>query len=249
MHDDKLTGRDSYATALGDGARTFKLDQRAKRVFDIVAATMGLILFAPILLVTSIAIKLDSRGPIFIRETLYGCNNRAIQVLKFRLVTACAEAIRINPRATRVGRILRRAGIDELPQLFNVLRGEMSIVGPRPHAGRRDLFEHQSTLLLIGVKPGLTGWAQVIGREECETTEQRVNHDLHYVQNWSLFLDIKIVLMTLVSKKLYATTNFENQRQDNGVPIGRLESTAPNSVFACVCTVGTEITAESQAIS
>jgi lipopolysaccharide/colanic/teichoic acid biosynthesis glycosyltransferase len=99
---------------------------------------MGLILFAPILLIASIAIKLDSRGPIFIRKTLYRYDNRAIKVLKFRVVTTCVEGDRINPRVTQVGQILSETGIDELPQLFNVLRGEMSIVGPRPYASRQD---------------------------------------------------------------------------------------------------------------
>jgi lipopolysaccharide/colanic/teichoic acid biosynthesis glycosyltransferase len=122
---DKSIARVSRATVV----LAFGLNERVKRLFDIVAATMGLILFSPILLVTSIAIKLVSQGPIFIRETLYGYNNRAIQVLKFRVVTACAEGNRIDPRVIQVAQILSQTGIDELPQLFDVLRGEMSIVG------------------------------------------------------------------------------------------------------------------------
>jgi lipopolysaccharide/colanic/teichoic acid biosynthesis glycosyltransferase len=153
LYDDELTGRNNRAATLRDVIHTLGLDRRAKRVFDVVAATMGLIFFSPILLVTSIAIKLDSRGPIFIRENLYGYDNQTIQVLKFRLVHACAASNRSKPRLTRVGRIIHRTGVDELPQLFNVLRGEMSIVGPLRH-GRRELSNNDE------FKPGMTSWAQ-----------------------------------------------------------------------------------------
>jgi len=128
LRGDKSTGRESDTAA--PGVPAFALDQRIKRIFGVVAAAMGLILFAPILLITSIAIKLDSRGPIFVRETQFGCENRAIQVFRFRLVDACGEGnCNKPPRLTRVGRIISQSGIEELPQLFNVLRGEMSIVG------------------------------------------------------------------------------------------------------------------------
>jgi putative colanic acid biosysnthesis UDP-glucose lipid carrier transferase len=109
----------------------FGLGERVKRLIDIEAAIIGLILFSPILLITSIAIKLDSQGPIFIREVRYACNNREIQVLKFRVVTTCMEGNRIKARVTQLGQIVSQSGIDELPQFFNVLRGEMSIVGRR----------------------------------------------------------------------------------------------------------------------
>ena len=100
---------------------------------------------------------------------------------------------------TPVGRILRRTGIDELPQLLNVLRGEMSIVGPRPYTSRQDLFENR-LMPLLNVKPGMTGWSQITeSREGLRTTEQRIIDDLHYVENWSLLLDIKIILMTAFS--------------------------------------------------
>jgi lipopolysaccharide/colanic/teichoic acid biosynthesis glycosyltransferase len=112
------------------------------------AATMGLILFSPLLLITSIAIKLDAPGPILVRETLYGYKNRPIQILGFRLVAAYAENDRTSSRLTRVGRILSQTGIDELPRLFNVLRGDMSIVGPPPNPHR--------DALLNRVKPGMT---------------------------------------------------------------------------------------------
>jgi lipopolysaccharide/colanic/teichoic acid biosynthesis glycosyltransferase len=125
LQGNKSVGRIAEATVQGEAVPVIGLDQEAKRVVDIILATMGLILFAPILLLVSVAISLDSGGPIFVREVLPGCNNRAFQALKFRV--ACAN--RIDPRITRVGQILNLTGIDELPQLINVLRGEMSIVG------------------------------------------------------------------------------------------------------------------------
>jgi polysaccharide biosynthesis protein PslA len=200
LQDDGSIGGNSRLSVLGNVAPALKPGGRIKRVFDIVVATVGLILLSPLMLVVSAAIKLDSRGPIFVRKTLYGYKNRTIQVLTFRSVRACAEANQTNSDETRVGRVLRRSGIEELPRLFNVLRGEMSIVGPRPYTGR-DLFEHGLVSLLVGVKPGLTSLALINEPTGgCRTTEQRISDDLHYVKNWSLFLDIKIVLMTLVSR-------------------------------------------------
>ena len=129
-HGDNSVGRASPA-ALQDSAPSFELGQGIKRAFDIVTAATSLILLSPILLIASVAIKLNSRGPIFIRGTLYGSDNRAIQVLKFRLMTVPAAGDRFSPSLTRVGQILGQTGIDELPQLFNVLRGEISIIGRR----------------------------------------------------------------------------------------------------------------------
>ena len=126
----KSTGRESDAAALGDVVAAFGPARRIKRTIDVVLAAMGLILFSPILLITSIAIKLDSRGPIFIREPQFGCENRAIQVFKFRSVVDCGEGDHNKPlRLSRVGQIIRQTGIDELPLFFNVLRGEMPIIG------------------------------------------------------------------------------------------------------------------------
>ena len=154
--DGKSSGRGNSALALGGDAPAFRLYQPAKRLFDIAAATMGLILFLPLLLITSIAIKLDSRGPILVRETLYGYKNRPIQVLGFRLVAAYAENDRTSPRLTRVGQILSQTGIDELPRLFNVLRGDMSIVGPPPRPHRNALLNR--------VKPGIVRLATKLDR-------------------------------------------------------------------------------------
>jgi lipopolysaccharide/colanic/teichoic acid biosynthesis glycosyltransferase len=129
LESDKSVARVAQATIQDEVVPVIGLDQWTKRVVDIVVATMGLILFAPILLLASLAISLDSGGPIFIRNALPGFNNQAIRVLKFRVAFAAGN--RINPRMTQVGQILSLTGIDELPQLINVLRGEMSIVGRR----------------------------------------------------------------------------------------------------------------------
>jgi lipopolysaccharide/colanic/teichoic acid biosynthesis glycosyltransferase len=194
--------RQSRARVLVGGAPALGLERVAKRLFDIVAATTILILLSPIILVVSAAIKLDSRGPIFSRETLYGYWN-TIRVFKFRSVPACQETDQLNLRFTRVGRIIRQAGIDELPQLLNVLRGEMSLVGPRPYSSRPDMLDSQRMPIPNGFKPGMTSWAQVNeSRKGFRTTEQCINDDLHYIENWSLLLDFKIILMTVVSKQL-----------------------------------------------
>ena len=132
LRDDKLDGGGAdSAAAQRDVLPVFCLVQLVKRIVDIAAATMGLLLFSPVLLIASIAIKLESRGSLFVPETRYGYKNRPIQLLRFRLVTARSENDLTGPQLTRVGRILSLTGIDELPQLFNVLRGEISFVGPQ----------------------------------------------------------------------------------------------------------------------
>jgi Undecaprenyl-phosphate glucose phosphotransferase len=185
-----------------------------KRLEDVVLALLMLAVFSPVMLLTALAIKLDSKGPVLFRQTRYGFNNQKIHVWKFRsmYVEDCSDVAPVqaradDPRVTRVGRIIRRTSIDELPQIFNVLSGVMSVVGPRPHPiGTRAenvLFEEAVAEYAARhrVKPGLTGWAQVNGwRGETDTIEKirrRVDHDLYYIENWSLFLDIKIVLMTV----------------------------------------------------
>jgi putative colanic acid biosynthesis UDP-glucose lipid carrier transferase len=165
----------------------------------------------PILLVAAIAIKLDSRGPIIFRQRRCGFNGRQFGIFKLRTMTvqedgdSIAPAERKDPRVTRVGMWLRRSSIDELPQLFNVLRGEMSIVGPRPHALAH---ETQFDRLIANyayrqhVKPGITGWAQVHGCRGAMRTvadaEQRLKFDLWYIKNWNFAVDFKILLMTLI---------------------------------------------------
>lgn len=193
-------------------------DRLLKRSMDFVAAIVLGVLTGPLLVIIAMLIKLDSKGPVLFRQTRHGFNNEPIQVLKFRtMVTSEDEgrefrqAIRNDRRITRVGRMLRRTNLDELPQLFNVLKGEMSMVGPRPHAvAHNEMYVDRIRGMWRrhNVKPGITGWAQVNGfRGETDTIEKmqkRIDYDLYYVANWSLMFDFKIMVMTLVSKQAYA---------------------------------------------
>lgn len=183
-----------------------------KRAFDIAFSSLALLMLAPIMLIAAILIKLDSRGPIFFSQLRNGFNNNEFWILKFRTMhvmeqgAEVKQAVRNDKRVTRLGRWLRRSSIDELPQLFNVLRGEMSLVGPRPHAtihndGYQKLIWKYAYRHLV--KPGITGWAQIHGlRGETATIdlmEKRVELDLWYINNWSLWLDIKILVKTCVA--------------------------------------------------
>ncbi len=184
-----------------------------KEVEDRVIASGLLFMLAPLFLVIAAAIKLDSRGPVFFRQKRYGFNNHLIGVYKFRSMyhelrdeKASKLVTKDDPRVTRVGRFLRKTSLDELPQLINVLTGEMSIVGPRPHAlsakAADRLYEEVVSEYAARhrVKPGITGWAQVKGwRGETDTVEKiqkRVEHDLYYIENWSLGFDVKILFLT-----------------------------------------------------
>lgn len=191
-------------------------DRLLKRSFDLSVAVGSAILLSPLLLFVAIAIKLDSPGPVLFRQMRHGFNNKPIEVFKFRTMMHCPEgaafrqATRNDERITRLGRIMRRTNIDELPQLLNVLIGNMSIVGPRPHAIEHNQMYLESIKLMSRrhvVKPGITGWAQINGfRGETDTREKmlrRVECDLYYVDNWSFFLDVKILLMTVLSRKVY----------------------------------------------
>jgi putative colanic acid biosynthesis UDP-glucose lipid carrier transferase len=180
----------------------------AKPLFDYVAATVCILFFAPLMLCIAIAIKLDGPGPVFFRQRRHGFNHRIIDIYKFRSMTVTENGERIDqarkndPRVTRVGKFLRRTSLDELPQLFNVLRGEMSLVGPRPHAiAHNQLYDRLDRYASRHrVKPGMTGWAQINGlrgpTEDPETMRLRVHMDLHYIENWSLWLDLKILAAT-----------------------------------------------------
>ncbi len=195
-------------------------DQLVKDGFDRCVAALALLLASPTMLVIAALIKWDSPGPVFFRQKRLGFDNRPFDILKFRSMTQAEpgrhmqQARRNDARVTRVGSFLRRSSLDELPQLINVLRGEMSLIGPRPHPmwTRGDqLWPEQGDRPLEAilseyasrhrVKPGITGWAQVCGcRGETETVDKmarRVEHDLHYIENWSLWLDIRILFLTL----------------------------------------------------
>ena len=184
-----------------------------KAVEDRVIAGLALLFLAPLFLIVAIAIKLDSPGPVFFRQKRYGFNNHLIGVFKFRSMRhdmrdEKAEKLvtKGDPRVTRLGAFLRKTSIDELPQLINVLMGEMSIVGPRPHAlsakAADRLYEEVVAEYAARhrVKPGITGWAQVMGwRGETDTVEKiqkRVEHDLYYIENWSFSFDLKIIVLT-----------------------------------------------------
>jgi Undecaprenyl-phosphate glucose phosphotransferase len=193
-----------------------QIQRTAKRVFDVVVSATGLVVLSPLLALVAIAIKLDSRGPVLFRQTRHGYNNETIRVFKFRSMTkledgdSFVQAARNDSRITRFGAILRSTNIDELPQLINVLRGDMSIVGPRPHAtAHNKMFEGKISVFSRRhvVKPGITGWAQVNGyrgaTDTLEKMQRRVEHDLYYIDNWSFWLDLRIMIMTVFSKTAY----------------------------------------------
>lgn len=196
-------------------------NQAIKRFFDIIMSLLVIVITAPITLSILLLVKLTSSGPVFFKQKRYGIGGRKFNVYKIRSMhihdkrTAdTAQATRNDPRITPIGRFIRRTSIDELPQFFNVLRGDMSIVGPRPHPLQLD---EKHKLLLetymwrYKVKPGITGWAQVNGwRGETEILEkmkQRVEHDIYYIENWSLWFDMKIMWLTiwkgLINKNAY----------------------------------------------
>jgi Undecaprenyl-phosphate glucose phosphotransferase len=187
------------------------LAQRAaKRTADILAASVLLVMLSPVLFASAVAIKATSRGPVFFRQWRGGYNGQRFRIFKLRTMHVqedgahVKQATKDDPRVTQLGRFLRRASIDELPQLINVLCGDMSLVGPRPHAIAHD--QNYAQLIepyqaRFNMKPGLTGWAQVNGcRGETASIaamEERVNFDLDYIDHWSMFLDIRILVMTL----------------------------------------------------
>ncbi|XSG82522.1 MAG: undecaprenyl-phosphate glucose phosphotransferase [Methyloligella sp. ZOD6] len=187
-----------------------------KRVFDAVISGLALLALSPLMLLIAAAIKLTSRGPVFFKQTRQGFNNELINVYKFRsMYTEMADAnadklvTKDDPRVTPVGRFLRKTSLDELPQLFNVLKGDLSLVGPRPHALKAKARDKLYADVVDGyfarhrVKPGVTGWAQINGwRGETDTEEKihrRVEHDLYYIENWSVMLDLYILLMTPIA--------------------------------------------------
>lgn len=181
-----------------------------KAIEDRVLATIALVAFSPLLAAIALAIRIDSPGPVLFRQKRYGFANNEFTVFKFRTMRhrpveepGVPQATRNDPRITRLGAFLRRTSLDELPQLLNVLKGDMSLVGPRPHAVAHNVQFAQvidDYLSRHRVKPGITGWAQINGlRGETDTPEKmraRVEHDLHYIDNWSLMLDLKILLLT-----------------------------------------------------
>jgi putative colanic acid biosynthesis UDP-glucose lipid carrier transferase len=202
----------TFAPADTDTLRSF-----VKSTMDRAISLCALVLLLPLFFLVAIAIKIDSPGPVLYRQPRTGKDGKVFQILKFRsMITGAdlSQAQRNDPRVTRVGAILRKTSIDELPQLVNILLGDMAIVGPRPHAVVHDLFyapRIANYMLRYSVKPGLTGWAQINNaRGETETVEKmarRTALDLKYIRNRSILLDLRIILATpltlLTSNKAY----------------------------------------------
>jgi len=188
------------------------VDLLLKRTMDVIIAGSALLLLAPLLALVSAAIFIESGGPVIFRQRRKGIGGRPFTILKFRTMRVCEDGDTItqaavdDPRVTPLGVELRRNSIDELPQLVNVLRGDMSIVGPRPHAVAHDEYYYHlidSYCLRHKVKPGLTGWAQINGyrgeTKQLEKMAERVRHDIWYVNNWSIWLDLRIIARTVVT--------------------------------------------------
>ena len=203
--------------------RRVKLDDFSfsfvKRVFDIVVSSIMIVLTSPVMLVAAVGTKLSSPGPVIFRQKRVGRHKKLFYMLKFRSMcvndtqdtgwSTCQDA-----RRTKFGSFMRRYSIDELPQLFNVLRGDMSLVGPRPEVPYHvEVFRNNVPLYLVRnrVRPGMTGWSQVNGLRGDTSIEERVRYDLYYIENWSLMFDIKILLMTpfkgIVNKEESLITN------------------------------------------
>ena len=188
-----------------------------KRAMDIVGAIVAIIIFSPVMLVTAVLVKTTSKGPLIYKQERVGLHNQTFQMYKFRSMEVQSEksekkawTVRNDPRVTAVGKVIRRTSIDELPQLFNILKGDMSLVGPRPE---RPFFvekfreEIPRYMIKHQVRPGITGWAQVNGFRGDTSIRSRIEHDLYYIENWSLGLDIKILFLTFfkgfVNKNAY----------------------------------------------
>ena len=188
-----------------------------KRAMDIVGAIVAIIIFSPVMLVTAVLVKTTSKGPLIYKQERVGLHNQTFQMYKFRSMevqSAKSEkrawTVRDDPRVTKVGRVIRKTSIDELPQLFNILKGDMSLVGPRPE---RPFFvekfreEIPRYMVKHQVRPGLTGWAQVNGYRGDTSIKKRIEYDLYYIENWTMGLDIKILFLTFfkgfVNKNAY----------------------------------------------
>ena len=192
------------------------LQSATKRIFDFSVASIAVLLLAPVFVAIAVIIKRDSSGPVFFRQRRRGYNLREFRIWKFRTMTTIEDGYVIkqaqacDERVTPAGAVLRRLNLDELPQLFNVITGEMSLVGPRPHAVAHDrMFETRIAKYRrrLNMRPGITGWAQVNGHRGPTETDAamraRVEHDLYYIDNWSLTFDIYLLIATVLSRKAF----------------------------------------------
>ncbi len=206
----KMTSLDGLPVLSLHESPFFGVDGWVKRLEDILVASLILAIIAVPMALIALGVKLSSPGPVLFKQRRYGLNGAVVEVWKFRSMTVCEDGAKVvqaqkgDSRVTPFGAFLRRTSLDELPQFINVLQGQMSVVGPRPHAvAHNEQYRRliRGYMLRHKVKPGITGWAQISGwRGETETLdkmEMRVKHDLEYVQNWSLWLDIKIIFLTV----------------------------------------------------
>lgn len=178
-----------------------------KRCMDIVGSIVCIIVFSPLMLGTALLVKATSKGPLIFRQERVGLHNKAFWMYKFRTMYVQTEeeeqkgwTKKNDPRVTSVGRFLRKTSLDEFPQLFNVLKGDMSLVGPRPERPQYvERFREEIPRYMIKhqVRPGMTGWAQVCGYRGDTSIRKRIEHDLYYIENWTLGLDIKILFLTV----------------------------------------------------
>ncbi len=177
-----------------------------KRTMDIVGAILMLIVFSPIMLASAIAVRLSSKGPVIYKQERVGLHNKTFMMYKFRTMEMQKESeekkgwtVKDDPRVTKAGKVLRRTSMDELPQLFNILKGDMSIVGPRPERPQFvEKFKEEIPRYMVKhqVRPGLTGWAQVNGLRGDTSIKDRIKYDIYYIENWSVLFDIRIMFMT-----------------------------------------------------
>ena len=188
-----------------------------KRIVDVFGAIVAIILFSPLMLIAAIGIKLTSRGPLIYKQERVGLHNRPFQMYKFRTMEVQKEeeekkgwTTKNDPRVTPIGRILRKTSIDEMPQFFNVLKGDMSLIGPRPERPLWvEKFKEEIPRYMIKhqVRPGLTGWAQVNGYRGDTSIRKRIEYDLYYIENWTMGFDMKILFLTFfkgfVNKNAY----------------------------------------------
>jgi exopolysaccharide biosynthesis polyprenyl glycosylphosphotransferase len=186
-------------------------------VTDIIGSLFGIVITSPLMLICAILIKCTSKGPVIFSQERVGLHNKQFKMYKFRTMKVQADEVerkgwttRNDPRVTAVGRILRRTSIDELPQLFNILKGDMSLVGPRPERPQyveKFMEEIPRYMVKHQVRPGLTGWAQVNGLRGDTSIRKRIEYDIYYIENWTYFFDVKIILMTFftgfVNKNAY----------------------------------------------
>ena len=186
---------------------TNTLNWIAKRVVDIVVSLIGLVVSSPVMLAAAIAVRCTSRGPIIFKQERIGLHNRPFKMYKFRTMKVQKPSseekewtTKDDPRVTKVGKFLRKTSIDELPQLFNILKGDMSVVGPRPERPQFvEKFKEEIPRYMVKhqVRPGLTGWAQINGYRGDTSIKRRIEYDIFYIENWTMSFDIKIMFLTI----------------------------------------------------